>query len=187
MPAQALASQILGALSGFSGTAGSGYTADTPVQVNTIVAAEITKYLVANAQVVTDYTGVTPAGSPEKSPCVHQVSGSVAPPGVATSYESWVDEIAQNISVGFQTLPGSPVIPQAPHMSFQVPIPKISVFCPQSVLKAAHEGNPQDPALDVWTKIAQGIFDMINTQVSAPFPAGMAGTGVATVTKLILI
>ena len=159
----------------------SGYTEGTPSKVAQIIAQTCTEYLLAHVTVYTVYAGETPAGVPEAGSGQHKISGAVTPVPWPGSYEAWLDNLGSNIASGFLTLPGLPVTPQGPHLSLGVPETALSKFVPQAVVRETQS------SLEFWTKISEGIFTMINTQVSLPFNAGITGTGVATVIKLELV
>lgn len=164
------------------------YNEGTPAKVAQIIAQTCTEYLLAHVTVYTVYAGETPAGVPEAGSGQHKISGAVTPVLWPGSYEAWLDNLGSNIAAGFLTLPGPPVTPQAPHLSLGVPVTALSKFVPQTTVKEAIESNlNNNPQLAFWTKISEGIFTMINTQVSLPFNAGITGTGVATVIKLVLV
>ena len=181
MPAITLAQNIVNALKALPPS--DQYNAGTGPTMNTIIAGELTKYILANCKVIVTYVGVTPSGSPEGIGGPNPIAGAVAPsvPGPATT---WVDTWGKNLSTGFTTLPGV-VKPLAPHISLAVPNNQLSTFVPVGACDGVH-GAP-DPCLDWWTRFSEGVFKMINTQVSSPYPASLAGTGTATVTKLELI
>ena len=180
MPALALAQKIVSALKALPEP--DQYNDSTPSQMNGIIAQEITTYLTANCTVQVAYAGVV-GTTPEAISGPNPIAGAVAPssPGDATT---WLDTLGHNIATGFLTTPGV-VKPLGPHVSLQVPNDKLSTFVPVGACKEIHRDS--DPCLSWWTKVATGIFQMIGTQVSQPYPASLAGTGVATVTKLNLI
>lgn len=158
-----------------------GYNEGTPAKVAQIIAQTCTEYLLAHVTVYTVYAGETPAGVPEAGSGQHKISGAVTPVLWPGSYEAWLDNLGSNIASGFLTLPGPPITPQGPHLSLGVPVTALSKFVPQVSVKGVQS------SLEFWTKISDGIFTMINTQVSLPFNAGITGTGLATVIKLELV
>ena len=180
MPALALAQKIVSALKALPRS--DQYDSTTPAQMNGIIAQEITTYLTANCTVLVSYAGVV-GTTPEATSGPNPIAGSVAPSSQGDPV-TWLDVLGHNIAVGFLTQPGV-VRPLSPHVSLQVPNDRLSTFVPVGASKDTHDA--QDPCLDWWTKVATGIFTMINTQISPPYPASLAGTGVATVTKLTLI
>jgi hypothetical protein len=180
MPAQALAQKIVNALKALPES--DQYNAGTPAQMNGIVAQEITTYLLSNCTVVVAYAGVV-GTSPEATAGPNPIAGTVAPSSQGDP-KTWLDTLGHNIAIGFLTTSGV-VKPLSPHVSLQVPNDRLSTFVPVGASKDTHDAS--DPCLDWWTKVATGIFTMINTQVSPSYPASLAGTGVATVTKLSLI
>ena len=180
MPAQILAQKIVSALKALP--AADQYDSGTPAQMNGIIAREITTYLTANCTVLVAYAGVV-GTSPEAISGPNPIAGTVAPSSQGDP-KTWLDVLGHNIAIGFLTQPGV-VKPLSPHVSLQVPNDRLSIFVPVGSSKDTHDAS--DPCLDWWTKVATGIFTMINTQVSSPYPASLAGTGVATVTKLNLI
>ncbi len=184
MPSLVLAQNIAGALkSSLGGSSGNTYTSGTSADMNQIIASECTKYLVENAKVQVSYVG-TVSGAPESGTDLLPISGTVAP-SVQGSPQGWLDTLGLNISVGFLTLPGPILKPLAPHVSLQVPNTKLSGFVPLGACPGVTEAS--DPALEFWKLVATGIFQMLETQVSAPFPASLAGTGIAPVTKLVVL
>lgn len=180
MPALVLAQKISGSLK-------SSIKKGTETSLmNTIIANEITSYLISNAKVQVTYAGVIPGTPPvsESTADLMPVSGKVAPVGTFSNGDLWLDAIGKNISIGFMTLPNI-VKPISPHISFKIPNTKLSTFIPKPARKSVH--NSQDPCLEFWKMVASGIFQMIGTQISLPFAASLMGTGVATVTKLIIM
>jgi hypothetical protein len=150
--------------------------------MNGIIAQEITTYLLANCTVVVAYAGMV-GPSPEAMAGPNPITGAVMP-STQGSPMLWLDTLGHNIASGFLTMPGV-VKPLSPHVSLQVPNDHLSTFIPIGACKDIN--SAPDPCLEWWTKVATGIFTMINSQVSSPYPASLAGSGVATVTKLNLV
>jgi hypothetical protein len=149
--------------------------------MNQTIATEITKYLKDNVKVQVSYAGVV-GDSPEAGVDALPITGEVSP-SIVTDAVSWLNILGHNIATGFQTLPGV-VKPQGTHISLKVPSDTLHDFVPMGQRKNVHSTN--DPCYEFWLQVSQGIFKMISTQVSDSFPAGIAGSGIATVTKLII-
>ena len=154
--------------------------------MNSTIAKEITTYLLSNAKVQVSYTGVIPGTPPvtEMSTDLMPIQGSVTPVGTFSDGDQWLDALGKNISVGFVTLPNI-ITPISPHISLQVQNTQLSKFVPKKARESVHKSS--DPCLEFWKQVANGIFQMINTQISKPFAAKLAGTGVATVIKLMVM
>lgn len=177
MSALALAQNIANALKALPPS--DQFNESTISQMNGIIATEITTYLLSNCTVMVAYAGMvgtTPEGISGPNP----ISGTVAP-SVPGDPATWLDTLGHNIAVGFLTQSGV-VKPVSPHISLQVPNDRLSTFVPVGNCKEIHDSS--DPCLAWWTKVAEGIFTMIGTQVSPPYKASLAGDGIATVTKL---
>jgi hypothetical protein len=182
MPSLVLAQKIVGALKALPEPGQ--YNESTPTQMNEIIAREITSYLLMNCVVVVNYAGMV-GEVPEAIAGPNPIKGVVAPsvPGDAIT---WLDTLGHNIAIGFITQAGV-VRPLSPHISLQVPNDRLSTFIPVGNCKEIHDSP--DPCLAWWTKVAEGIFMMINTQIPKipSYPASLAGTGIATVTKLVVV
>ena len=153
--------------------------------MNATIAKEITTYLLSNAKVQATYVGTIPGSPPVPEGCIDlmPISGAVSPVGTYQDGDQWLDAIGKNISTGFTTLPNV-ITPISPHISLQVPNTQLSKFVPKKPRESVH--NSSDPCLEFWKQVANGIFQMINTQVSKSFAASLLGTGTASVTKLIV-
>lgn len=191
MSAQAFANTIINKIRAAIGTDGSQWDSSTASKSMQALADGITEYLIANTQVTISYTGMIPSTpSPIPDPVttdVFQIVGQCAPTGICNDFDEWIHKIEQNIIAGFQLAPMGMAGIVFPTMPFLMP----GVPTTREILKSIHEGNWDNPQLQVWTAICQDIMNwamgagMNVTPGGATHPA-VAGTGVGTIVSIVV-
>lgn len=182
------ASTIISKLDSSIGKDGSSYTEGSVTSAMKAVAEGITDYLIANTEVKISYTGIIASTPPVPDPVVSdtfKITGKCAPTGASDSFDSWIKQIESNIIAGFmldKQGTNGVVFATKPFM-----ISGISLT--QSVLKAAHDIQDEEPQHKVWEIVCGGIMDWLNGAAMNTIPgtatrpsANSAGT--ASIVKI---
>ena len=171
---------------------GSQYNESTPTQVNTMLAQEITNYLLTNTLVAVTYVGTIPGTPPVPEagadPGV-MITGSCLPP-IGITFDSWVSSLEINLKTGFMISSGPVIKPITPIPIFGLYPAPLSTFVNQGIVKATVGDNPGATTyINVWETICDGIVSWMTTQLPVPptYAASLVGTGVATITKISVI
>lgn len=165
------------------------YNSSTPSIANQIIASQITSYLLTNTKVAVNYSGTIPGTPPVPeilSDSTVSIIGTCSPP-IGTSFDSWLGSQETNIKTGFMVSTGSLVKPITSILIFN--FPTIKTYITQSILKSVHENNHDNPLEPVWTKISEGILNWLGSGIlptPPTYPANVVGTGIATITKIII-
>lgn len=169
---------------------GSVYTSATPDAAASVIGQTITTYILQHVRVSASYVGVIPGTPPvpEAGSDSMILPVGTCPPPLGRLWDSWVAALESSISGGFLTGSGPVIHPITPGRPFILPV-SLKMYISQDSLKSAHTGNLGDPLEAVWIAVAGGICDWITQgpPVVPTYPAGMVGTGVATIIKNIII
>lgn len=138
------------------------------------LAAALTEYILGNTTIQSVYTGMI---GPTPDPIVadsHKVLGQVPVVPGSSDFSGWIRKIADGIRAGFVLAPGTiGLTPVKPILPFQG-CPPIVAETIQGNMLGSFNDNTDNPAIPVWTALAQGLIDWMNLGLAA-IPGGPAG------------
>ena len=151
-----------------------------PPLAHAAISESITEYMTTVVTVVGSYSGVTPAGTPEMAAGdVLNITGVMPPLGIPSSFDEWISNISNGIKSSFYMGMGVSH-PLAPTLAF----PMCNIIANQRELYDIHMNEYENPQGSVLLKVCEWITDSIELGVIPTVPAGIAGTGVYTVSKV---
>lgn len=154
-----------------------------------LIVGDITRYLIENTSIQISYSGVIPGTPPIPESAIDfaKITGSISIPAISSDFDQWIQRIEVSIRQGFLISAGSRVIPKSTIFPLNV-IPILSTFLNIDKLKQIHFSNLKDPLSFIWNTIAEGIITWLTSglpQINT-YPAGILGTGLATINKIII-
>lgn len=142
----------------------------------------ITEYITSNVKVVGSYSGVTPIGAPESVPVdTWNITGVMPILSVPSNFSEWISNISNGIKSSFYLGYGVSR-PLAPTIAF----PLCNVIPDLNKIKSIHESNYSNPQDSVILEVCEWITDSLELGVIKTVPAGLTGTGVYTISKVLI-
>ena len=143
-----------------------------PPLAHAAISESITEYMTTVVTVVGSYSGVTPAGTPEMAAGdVWNITGVMPPLGISNISNGIKSSFYMGMGVSH---------PLAPTLAF----PMCNIISNQRELYDIHMNEYENPQGNVLLKICEWITNSIELGAIPTVPAGIAGTGVYTVSKV---
>lgn len=178
MPASTLRNLMVSKMSAVSPP----HDESVPALLQGVIAEAITEYITTTVRAVGSYAGVIPPAIPESAPVdTWNITGVMPPCPVPGSLEQWTTSISDGIRSSFYYGMGVSH-PLAPTIAF----PTIQIIPIQSNLTSIHLGKYEDPQGDTLLEVCNWITNALQLGFLPTVPAGIAGTGIMTISSIIV-
>lgn len=166
-----------------------------PPIVQSIYSLSLTEYITTNVRLVGSYSGLTPTGLPESAPMdQYSIIGSIPTiPIPSSGLLEWMTSLSNLIKSSFYVSVGLVSHPIGVFPAF--PTIDLSLITTDRLgneymkcVDETYEIKPgMDPQYEVTYSLIDGILDGLKSGFIPTFTAGITGTGVTTVSNILIL
>lgn len=167
------------------------FNSGTPLLGGTLLVNAITEYVTGRITISGSYTGVIPPATPEVVPITtNPITGTLSPLATGT-FESWVVSLESQIKTQFFIGAGNVlpigVLPAFPAFVLNLTQQMLGDAYLSTVDDYGRVLEGKDPQLECMKLISSKIIEGLEIGKIPTFPSSLVGTGVTTVSNLIII